>query len=118
MVDVKFIEDVLFYIEQIEIRETEKTGDNLSKLPNLSATRPLLIILTVALSVLAMLVLLIVFYVIYRCRRNNYTTPTSIVNIGTTANQPNKSTSQPKNDNLGSLYDLLTAFAKNKEDGQ
>ena len=25
MVDVKFIEDVLFYIEQIEIRETEKT---------------------------------------------------------------------------------------------
>ena len=105
-------------IEQKNIRETEKTGDNLSKLPNLSATRPLLIILTVALSVLAMLVLLIVFYVIYRCRRNNYTTPTSIVNIGTTANQPNKSTSQPKNDNLGSLYDLLTAFAKNKEDGQ
>ena len=105
-------------IEQKNIRETEKTGDNLSKLPNLSATRPLLIILTVALSVLAMLVLLIVFYVIYRCRRNNYTTPTSIVNIGTTANQSNKSTSQPKNDNLGSLYDLLTAFAKNKEDGQ
>ena len=59
-------------IEQKNIKETEKTGDNLFKLPNLIATRPLLIILTVALSALTILVILVVFYAIYRCRRNNY----------------------------------------------
>jgi hypothetical protein len=103
-------------IQEKYIRETEKTGNNLSQLGNLSATRPLVIILAVALSTLAILVILIVLYFIYRCRRNHHTSPTSIVNIGTTANQLDKPTSQPTQDNLGSLYDLLAAFAKNKED--
>ena len=105
-------------IQEKNIGETEKTGSNLSKLANLSATRSLIIILTVALSTLAILVILVVLYLIYRCRRNHHTSPTSIVNIGTTTNQPNKSTSQPTQDNSGSLYDLLTAFAKNKENKQ
>ena len=105
-------------IEQKNIRETEKTGDNLSNLSTLSATKPLLITLTVVLSTLAVLVILVVLYVIYRCRRNQHTSPTSIVNIGTTTNQSEKSTSRPTKDNLRSLYDLLTAFAKNKENKQ
>jgi hypothetical protein len=105
-------------IEQKNIRETEKTGHNLFKLPNLSETRSLLITLTVALSTLAILVILVVLYVIYRCRRNHHTSPTSIVNIGTTADQSDKSTSLTTADNLGSLHDLLRAFAKNKKNKQ
>jgi hypothetical protein len=102
-------------IQEQNIRKTEKTGNNLLQLGNLSATRPLVIILTVALSILAILVILVVLYFICRCRHNYHTSPTSTFNIGTTTNQPIRSTSQRTQDNLGSLYDLLTAFAKNKE---
>jgi hypothetical protein len=101
-------------IQEKNIKETEKTGNNLSKQENLSTTRLMFIILTVALSTLLIVVTLLIVYLIYRCRRDLRASPTSVVNIGTTMNQPIKSKLQPTQDNLGSLYDLLKAFAVNK----
>ena len=106
------------HIQEKNIRETETTGNNLSGLGNQSTTRPLVIILTVVLSILATSVISIAAYFIYRCRRDNHASPTSIINIDTKTNQPVESTSQPTQDNLGSLYDLLTAFAQNKKTKQ
>jgi hypothetical protein len=42
-------------IQEKNIKETEKTGNNVSKQENLSATRPMVIILTVALSIFLIL---------------------------------------------------------------
>jgi hypothetical protein len=39
---------------------------------------------------------------------------TSVVNIGSSLNHETRSIPQPAKDNLGSLYDLLSAFAFNK----
>ena len=105
-------------IEQKNIKETEETGKNLSKISNLSETKSLLIILIVALSILFIIIILVTLYLIYRCHQNHHTSPMSIVNIDTKTNQSHESTSQPTQDNLGSLYDLLTAFSKHKENKQ
>jgi hypothetical protein len=101
-------------IQEKNVKDTERTGINLLKEGNLSATRPVVIILTVALGILLIVVILLVFCLIYRCRRALQTSPTSVVNIGTSLNLPTTSIPQPAKDNLGSLYDLLTAFAFKK----
>jgi flagellar basal body-associated protein FliL len=103
-------------IQEKNIKETEKNGSNLSKQGNLSATRPVYIILAVALSILLIVVILLAICLIYRCRRDSHTPPTSVVNIGAAMNKPTRLTSQPKQEDMGSLYDLLQAFAVNKAD--
>ncbi|CAF0770905.1 unnamed protein product [Didymodactylos carnosus] len=101
-------------IQDRNIKETEKTGNSLSEQQNISATRPMVIILTVVLSILLILVVFLALCLLYRCRRNLQTHQSPIVNIGTTMNQPASSVQQPTQDNLGSLHDLLKAFALNK----
>jgi hypothetical protein len=101
-------------IQNKNIKETEQTGIDLSKQGNLSATRPMVIFLTVALSILLLAVIFLAVCLIYRCRQNLQTSPTSVVNIGSNMNRPPTSISQLKQDNSGSLYDLLKVFAINK----
>jgi len=101
-------------IQNKNIKETEKTGDNLSDQRNLSITRLTVIIFTVILIILMIVVLLLTLYVIYRRRRDQETHPASIVNIGTTMNQPTTSLPQGIKNNSDSLNDLLMAFALNK----
>ncbi|CAF1276168.1 unnamed protein product [Didymodactylos carnosus] len=101
-------------IQEKNIKETEKTSDSLSKKGLISATRPVVLFLSVALSVVLIVVVLLVLYLIYRCRHNSPTQQSSIVNIGTSMNQPTTSILPTSQDNLGSLQDLLQAFAINK----
>ncbi|CAF4043843.1 unnamed protein product [Adineta steineri] len=102
-------------IQEKNMKETENTGNNLSRLGNQSATRPLVIILTVALSILAIIAILIVLYFIYKCRAKFHNSPTSIININNTKDQPIKPTAPSSQENMGSLYDLLRAFSQNKQ---
>ena len=100
-------------IQQNISKQTEKTSENLLKSDHFSPTRPILILLLVALSVLLLVVVLLIACFLYRCRQNS-STPTSVVNISSNMNQPTQSTASSMGENAGSLYDLLQAFATNK----
>ena len=101
-------------IQEKNIRDTERTATDLARQGTLSATRPTVIFLTVALSVLSFLVLLLTLCILNHCRRNSRATHSPIVNIGTTGNQPTNSVQTSADKELGSLHDLLRAFALNK----
>ena len=105
-------------IQEKNIRDTERTATNLARQGTLSATRPTVILLTVVLSVLAFLVLLLTLCLLNHCRRNSRGTKSPIVNIGTTGNQSTNSVQTSAHEELGSLHDLLRAFAINKNVNQ
>jgi hypothetical protein len=102
-------------IQEANIKETEKTGDRLSKEGVNSATRPMVIFLSVALSIVLIVVIILVLCLVYRCRWSSQATQSPIVNIETTTNQPAVTIPQSTNQNSGSLYDLLKALEINKK---
>ena len=101
-------------IQEKNTKDTERTATDLIRQGTLGATRPTVIVFTVALSVLAFLVLLLTLCLLNHCRRNSRATHSPIVNIGTTGNQPTNSVQTSAHEELGSLRDLLRAFAINK----
>ena len=101
-------------IQEKNIKDTERTAIDLATQGTLGATRPTVIILTVALTVIILIVIFLTLCLLNHCRRNSRTHQSPIVNIGTTGNQPLTSTQPSTHDDLGSLQDLLRAFAINK----
>ena len=101
-------------IQEKNMKETEKTSDSISKAGVISATRPMVIFLSVVLILALIVAFLLSICLIYRYRHNSSTQQSPIVNIGTTMNQPSTSIVPTSPDNLGSLHDLLQAFAINK----
>ena len=101
-------------IQEKNIRDNERTATDLARQGTLSATRPTVILFTVALSVLAFLVLFLTLYLLNHYCRNTRAQHSPIVNIGITGNQPLTSIQTSAHEELGSLHDLLRAFAINK----
>jgi cell division protein FtsL len=99
--------------QEKNMKETEKTSDRISKEEVISVTRPVVIFLSVTLSVVLIVLILLVLYLIYRCRHNSPTGQSPIVTISTATNQPTTSI-LPTSQDDGSLHDLLQAFAINK----
>jgi hypothetical protein len=102
-------------IQEANIKETERTGDRLSKEGVNSATSPMVIFLSVALSIVLIVVIILALCLVYRCRRSSLPPQSPIVNIETTTNQPAVTIPQTGNQNSGSLYDLLKALQINKK---
>jgi hypothetical protein len=75
-------------IQEKNTKDTERTAIDLATQGTFNATRPTVILFTVALSVLAFLILLLTLCLLNHCRRNFRATHSPIVNIGTTGNQP------------------------------
>ena len=101
-------------IQEKNIRETERTAINLVERGVLSATRPTIIIIAVALSIILLIVIFLSLCLVYQCRRRSSLPQSPIVNIENTGYQPPHFTQPMKKDDLGTLHDLLKAFSFNK----
>jgi hypothetical protein len=101
-------------IQEKNTKETERTAINLVWQGTLSATRPTVIILAVAPSIILLVVIFLSLCLVNQCRRSSRLQQSPIVNIENTANQPPHSTQPSTKDDLGSLQDLLKEFSFNK----
>ena len=101
-------------IQEKNTKDTERTATDLARQGTFDATKPAVIVFTVALSVLAVFVLFLTLCLLNHYCRNTRATHSPIVNIGTNGNQPTNSVQTSAQEELGSLNDLLRAFAMNK----
>ena len=85
-------------VQDRNIRETEKTGNSLSKQGNVGSTKSLVMTLAAALSILLIVLIFLTLYTIYRYRRDLNIHTASIVKIGNTMSHPTKSIAQPNLD--------------------
>ena len=102
--------------EQMKIQEknTEHTGIDLATRGALSATRPTIIIIAVALSIILLVIIFLSLCLVNQYRRNSRLQQSPIVNIENTGYQPSHSNQPPTKDDLNNLHDLLEAFSFNK----
>jgi hypothetical protein len=102
--------------QEKNLKETEKTGKNLSQANSLGLTSPWVIPLTIALIIFVLLVIVSLTFFFCRCSSKLPICPQFTMTTGITVKQPSNTSTQPTRDDLNSLEDLFTAFAQNQSE--